>query len=58
LEERWKSWEDEEEDVGGYRIILNKTEDTGTSKSNHQIALSGELDLEEANGPVARQTTE
>jgi hypothetical protein len=29
LEERWKSYEDEEEDVGGYWIILSKREDTG-----------------------------
>jgi hypothetical protein len=35
LEERWKRWEEEEEDVGGYWIILNKREDTGTLKRKH-----------------------
>jgi hypothetical protein len=30
LEGRWKSWEDGEEYVGGYWIILSKREDTET----------------------------
>jgi len=35
LEGRWKSWEDEEEELGGYWIIINKKEDTGALNRKH-----------------------
>jgi hypothetical protein len=44
--ERWKGQEDEE-DVSSYLINLRKREDTGILKKKHDIALSGELALEE-----------
>ena len=50
LKEEYKGREDEEEDVSNYWMTLRKREDNGNSKRKHQIALSGELALEEAMG--------
>jgi hypothetical protein len=44
----WKKWrKDEYEGVISYWITLMKREDSGNWKMKHQIALSGELVLEE-----------
>jgi hypothetical protein len=48
LKERWKGWEDEEEDVNSYCMTLRKREDPGNLQTKNYIALSGELALEEA----------
>jgi hypothetical protein len=40
--------EDEEEDIGGYWMILRKVEDTLIWRKKLWIALCGELALEEA----------
>jgi len=38
--------------------VAYSAEDTVNCKRNHCIALCGELDLEEANGPVLRGTAD
>jgi hypothetical protein len=47
LKEWWKGREDGEEVVRSYRINLRKSDGTGLWKRKHQIALSGEVALEE-----------
>jgi hypothetical protein len=54
FKEKWKCWEDEEGDVSSYRMTLRKRKCTGIWKRKKQIALSGDLALEE---DVTRQTT-
>jgi hypothetical protein len=44
----WRNWrEDDEKEVSSYWMNLRKKENTGNWKKKHQIALCGELALEE-----------
>jgi hypothetical protein len=44
---RQKGHEDKKEDLSSYWMTFRKTEDIGTLKRKHYIALCGELALEE-----------
>jgi hypothetical protein len=44
--QKWR--EDEDEDVSNCWMALSKREDTGSWNRKHEIALRGELALEEA----------
>jgi hypothetical protein len=47
IEGKIKGQEDEEEDVNSYWMALRKTEGTGISKRQYQVALVREIALEE-----------
>ena len=43
--------EDDEEDLGSYKMTLTKGEGTGNLSGMHQMALLREIDLEETEDP-------